>query len=218
MIVECCQHMSLRTSQKAVADHVGSNPTWLAQPAASARLSFGSVLTSQHGAVFWNGNRQKRAISKFIFERLRDRTEVRFSPLFFILIGLCENVLHEKMPRTPLPVFFLPEIMTVLHVCSVQLRKRSPQDRLSEIAFMRVVQAGAFEKVRKDYKKERSGSRRWLQQGYWRKPISLRFFREVLVVWAIWCGMALSPLVLGYYEGYLWKKPPESNFTSLSKN
>ena len=38
---------------------------------------------------------------KLIFERLRDRMEVRFSPLFFILISLCENVLHEKLSRTP---------------------------------------------------------------------------------------------------------------------
>jgi len=28
--------------------------------------------------------------------------EVRFSPLFFILIGRCANVLHEKLSRTPL--------------------------------------------------------------------------------------------------------------------
>jgi len=28
--------------------------------------------------------------------------EVRFSPLFFILIDLCKNVIHEKLSRTPL--------------------------------------------------------------------------------------------------------------------
>jgi len=43
-----------------------------------------------------------RAPLKLIFERLRDRMEVRFSPLFFILIDLCEYVFHEKMSRTPL--------------------------------------------------------------------------------------------------------------------
>jgi len=31
--------------------------------------------------------------------------EVRFSPLFFILIDLCENVFHEKLSRTPLVIF-----------------------------------------------------------------------------------------------------------------
>jgi len=77
-------------------------PSWLAQPAAYARLCFGTVLTSQHGAVFWNGNRQDRAPLKLFFERLRDRIEVRFSPLIFILIDRCENVLHEKLSRTPL--------------------------------------------------------------------------------------------------------------------
>jgi len=102
MIVELCQHMSLRTSQKAVADHVSSNPPWLTQPAASARLCFGTGLTSQHGAVFLNGNRQNRATFKLIFEQLRDLLEVRFSPLYFIWIGLCENVLLEKLSRTPL--------------------------------------------------------------------------------------------------------------------
>jgi len=39
---------------------------------------------------------------KLFFERLRDRMEVRFSPLFFILIDLCKNVIHEKLSRTPL--------------------------------------------------------------------------------------------------------------------
>jgi len=57
---------------------------------------------AQHGAVLWKGSRQDRASLKLIFERLRDRMEVRFSPLCFILSGLCENVLHEKLSRTPL--------------------------------------------------------------------------------------------------------------------
>jgi len=105
--------MSLWTSQKAVADLVGSNPLWLAQPAASARLCFGTVLASQHGAVFWNGNQQDRAIVNLIFERLWDHMEMRFSPLIFILSDLCENVLHKKnwqrtslvsMGRLTLPV------------------------------------------------------------------------------------------------------------------
>jgi len=32
--------------------------------------------------------------------------EVRFSPLFFILIDLCENVLHKKYSRTPFKCVF----------------------------------------------------------------------------------------------------------------
>jgi len=95
MIVEFRQHMSLWTLQKAVVHRVGSNTPWLAEPA-SARLSFGTVLMSQHGAVFWNGNQQDKAILKFIFERLRDRMEVRFPPLFFILIDLCDNVRQQE--------------------------------------------------------------------------------------------------------------------------
>jgi len=51
--------------------------------------------------VFLNGNQQDRAPLKLIFERLRDRMDVQFSQLFFILIGLFENALHEKLSRTP---------------------------------------------------------------------------------------------------------------------
>jgi len=43
---------------------------------------------------------------KLFFERLRDRMEVRFSPLFFILIDLCKNVIHEKLSRTPFCTLF----------------------------------------------------------------------------------------------------------------
>jgi len=55
--------------------------------------------------VFCNENQQDRATLKLIFERMRDRTKVWFSQLFFILIDLCENVIHEKLSKTPLPVF-----------------------------------------------------------------------------------------------------------------
>jgi len=102
MVVEFCQCMSPRKSHKADADHLGSNPQWLAQPAASARLMFRhsfDVTTKCHGAVFCNGN-QRGCHFEFNVERLRDRIEVWASPLFLILIGLCEDVYHEKLSRT----------------------------------------------------------------------------------------------------------------------
>jgi len=41
-------------------------------------------------------------MEQLIFERLRDHMEVRFSPLFFILIDLCEIVLHKKIVKNPI--------------------------------------------------------------------------------------------------------------------
>jgi len=65
--------------------------------------------------MFWHGFdvttwRSVRAPLKLFFERLRDRIEVQFSPLFFILIDICKNVIHEKLSRTPLraPFSFAP--------------------------------------------------------------------------------------------------------------
>ena len=74
-------------------------------------------MTSQHGAVYLNENQQHRATSKLIFERLRDRMEVRFSLLFFILIDLCENVIHEKLSIAPLLCsFFFNNVASPLYI------------------------------------------------------------------------------------------------------
>jgi len=53
---------------------------------------------------------------KLIFERLRDLAEVR-SSWFFILIGLCENVLHEKLSKNPSFFSQVKYGMYDVHIC-----------------------------------------------------------------------------------------------------
>jgi len=91
----------------------------------------------------------------------------------------------------------LPHIVHVSYIMRVEMTKFPPYDRLFEIAFMRAVQAGALEvKLHKD--KEKQLKSRESQRGDHQKPISLRSFFPVFVVWSIGCGIAFSVFMLEY--------------------
>ena len=98
---------------------------------------------------------------------------------------------------------FLPEIVDVIYVMPVLMTKHPYYDRLFKMAFLRVVQAGALEMKRKNDAQKQSRCRIRLEQGDQRKPISLRNFRAVFVVWSIGCGIALCVFAFEYRLGYL---------------
>jgi len=91
----------------------------------------------------------------------------------------------------------LPEIVDIAHVMPVRMTRYPLYERLFEIAFMRAVQAGALE-VRLKNTKERQSKRRRIQREDSRKPISLRSFLPVFVVWSIGYGIAFSVFLLEY--------------------
>jgi len=91
----------------------------------------------------------------------------------------------------------LPEILFISYEVPLRMTRYPLYERVFEIAFMRAVQAGALEaKLQND--KEKQLKIRQSQRGDHRKPISLRSFLPVFVVWSIGCGIAFSVFLLEY--------------------
>jgi len=89
----------------------------------------------------------------------------------------------------------LPEIVYAFSTMPVRMTKYSPYERFFEIAFLRAIASGALEVGRKSDPGYRGRSTQ-LQRADNRKPISLRSFLVVFVVWAIGCGIAFSVFML----------------------
>jgi len=88
----------------------------------------------------------------------------------------------------------LPEIVYSSYDMLVRMIRYPPYQRLFEISFMRAVQAGALE-VSLQHDQERQSRSPQIQRDH-PKPISLRSFLPVFVVWSIGCGIAFSGFVL----------------------
>jgi len=99
----------------------------------------------------------------------------------------------------------LPEIVYSSYDMPVRMTRYHPYERLFEISFMRAVQAGALE-VKFQIKKAKQSKTIVLSQRDHRKPIALRSFIPVFVVWSIGCGIAFSVFLLEYCSRILLSK------------
>jgi len=91
----------------------------------------------------------------------------------------------------------LPEIVHISYNTPIEMTRYPPYEQLFEMAFMRAVQAGAL-KLMLEYEKVGELRSRGMERGDYRKPISLRSFLPVFVVWSIGCGIAFLIFLIEY--------------------